>query len=73
MRWPLVGHQKSGTTWGPLRIVKEGRDRKFRPFQKPHELQVAKYLNLNARESQFRVIEKQLFLARFHGRGSLAH
>jgi hypothetical protein len=54
---------KSGTTWGPLRIVKEGRDRKFRAFQKPHEFQAAKYLNLNARESQFRVIENNCFRA----------
>jgi hypothetical protein len=27
-------------------------------FQKPHEFQAAKYLNLNARESQFRVNRK---------------
>ena len=50
---------------GPPRIVKEELDRRFRPFQKPGELPAAKYLNLNARKSQFRMIRKQLFAERW--------
>jgi len=50
---------------GPPQIVEGELERGFRPFPKPHELQAAKYLNLDARKSQFQVIRKQLFAERW--------